>query len=273
MFTHAYTNTPISLAAIEFNLKGYHCCYSSGMVSGMQAIIGGAMALMRSLSKRVLAGGTDAFSTLPFIANCTCGKLSPNDGGVELMRPFDASRNGWVMGEGACMLLLERESDARERNATIKGYICGFGAAQSTGGNIESFASAVTRSMQSALKMANVEPKDVGWICASANGSQKVDATEAIAIERLFDSDVPVSSIKASVGETVGAGGAVGICAAIASFVSRKIPPTLFTTTPCANICLVMGEAIDWGGNKPVLVNSIDKGGSTMSALIMPPNV
>lgn len=270
MFTHAYMNTPISLAAIEFNLKGYHCCYSAGMISGMQAIAGGTMALLRSLSRRVLAGGTEAFSVLPFVAIYARNELSPNDDGVELMRPFDVLRNGWVMGEGACMLLLETEEAACERGAKIKGYICGIGASQSAGDDMNSFSKAVFESMHMALRMAEIEPSGVGWVCASANGS-RWDEAEAIAIERLFGSDVPVSSIKAAAGETVGAGGAIGVSAAVVSFAHLKIPPTLFTTKPCASMRLIVGEPLSWDGDKPVLVNSVDRNGGVMSIVVAPP--
>ncbi|MCS7254178.1 MAG: beta-ketoacyl synthase N-terminal-like domain-containing protein [Armatimonadota bacterium] len=272
MFTHAYMNTPISLAAIEFNLKGYHCCYSAGMVSGAQAIAGAAMAIIRSLARRILAGGAEAFSGLPFMANCLAGELSPNDDGEELMRPFDVSRNGWVMGEGACMLLLEDEAIARERNAKVLGYISGIGISQASNPNdIGSLSNAIMNSMKYAMCMAGIEPNKIGWICASANGSKKVDEAEAIAIERLFGNAVLVSSVKTAVGETVGAGGAISVCAAIASLLFHKIPPTLFTTKPCANIRLTVEEAMPWNGDKPVLANSIDKGGTAISILVIPP--
>ncbi len=272
MFTHAYMNTPISLAAIEFNLKGYHSCCSAGMLSGAQAIANGTMAIKRSLARRILAGGSEAFSALQFMANYLAGELSPNDGGEEIMRPFDASRNGWVMGEGACMLLLEDEDAAKQRCANVLGCIGGIGAAQALDADSESSISdAILRSMKGALQSAGVEPSQVGWICASANGSKRIDDAEAVAVECLFGNAIPVSSPKAAFGETVGAGSALSICVAIASFAYRSIPPTLFTTTPCANIWLITEKPMAWDGDKPVLINSVDKSGAAMSILVTPP--
>lgn len=272
MFTHAYMNTPISLAAIEFNLKGYHCCYSAGMVSGTQAIAGGAMAIKRSLAKRILAGGSEAFSALQFMANYLAGELSPNDDGEEMMRPFDVSCNGWVMGEGACMVLLEDEEAAKQRGAKVLGYIDGVGAAQPPNANsANSLSDAIVRSMVGALQAAGIEPKQVGWICASANGSKRIDEAEAIAIRQVFGNAIPVSSQKAAFGETVGAGGPISVCVALASFARHEIPPTLFTTKPRADIQLIMNQPATWDADKPVLVNSVDKGGAAMSILIAPP--
>lgn len=273
MFTHAYMNTPISLAAIEFNLKGYHCCYSAGMVSGMQAVVGGTMALQRSLSKRLLAGGSEAFSALPFMANYDGGELSPRDEGIEQMRPFDNSRNGWVMGEGACMLLLETEEAALERDADVHAYISGVGIAMSRSVNVDDMADAIYESMAKSLSAAHIEPSEIGWICASANGSPVIDEAEALAILRLYEGreNVPVSSIKAAVGETIGASGPINICAAIASFKTKSIPPTLFSSEPCMDVRIVTGKPMSWDAAKPVLVNCVDKDGMAISVIIAPP--
>jgi 3-oxoacyl-(acyl-carrier-protein) synthase len=273
MFTHAYMNTPISLAAIEFNLKGYHCCYSAGMTSGMQAVVGGVMALQRSLSKRLLAGGTEAFSLLSFMANYESGELSPRDEGVEQMRPFDSSRNGWVMGEGACMLLLETEEASSERGADALAYISGVGMAMSRSVNVDDMTDAIYESMTRSLNTAHIEPDEIGWICASANGSPTIDMAEALAISRLYEGreSVPVSSIKSAVGETIGASGPINIGAVVASLRTKSIPPTLFSSEPCVGMRIVTDKPMSWDATKPVLVNCVDKDGMAISLVVAPP--
>lgn len=273
MFTHAYMNTPISLAAIEFSLKGYHSTYSAGLVSGGQAIAHAILALKRKLADCILAGGVEAFSPLTFMANYQAGKLTPCDDGDELMRPFDAHRNGWVLGDGAAILVLETDESARARGAQILGRVMGIGMTQPFDESTDALTEAIERSMRQALMRSEVAPRDLGWICATANGDLVLDEAEALAIARLLgdDSTVPVSSIKAATGECVGAGGALNAYAAVASLQYNRVPPTLNVNEPCENINVVIGRAVEWDARRPVLVNIIDPQKACMSMLIAPP--
>jgi 3-oxoacyl-[acyl-carrier-protein] synthase II len=221
----------------------------------------------------LLAGGTEAFSLLSFMANYESGELSPRDEGVEQMRPFDSSRNGWVMGEGACMLLLETEEASSERGADALAYISGVGMAMSRSVNVDDMTDAIYESMTRSLNTAHIEPDEIGWICASANGSPTIDMAEALAISRLYEGreSVPVSSIKSAVGETIGASGPINIGAVVASLRTKSIPPTLFSSEPCVGMRIVTDKPMSWDATKPVLVNCVDKDGMAISLVVAPP--
>jgi len=146
-----------------------------------------------------------------------------------ISRPFDAQRDGFVMGEGAGVLVLEDADRARERGATVLARIAGYGASSDAyhltapekdgGGAIEA--------MKRALEDAGFGPQDVVYVNAHGTSTPLNDRAETIAIKHVLGSGVPVSSLKSSIGHLLGAAGAVEAVATILAMRDRVAPPTL----------------------------------------------
>jgi len=219
-----------------------------------------------------MAGGTEAALTptaLAAFANMTALSSSGRS------MPFDADRDGFVMSEGAAVVVLEELESARSRGAHIYGEILGAAStadahhitAPSPGG-----AGAVA-CMELALLDAGLRPSDIGHINAHGTSTPLNDAAEAEAICKLFDgASPPVVSIKGVTGHSLGAAGALEAVAVLLSFEHALIPPTGGTThlDPDMDIDLVLGEARPWTP-APVISNSFGFGGHNGSVIIGPP--
>lgn len=273
LFPHAYANTSISLAAIEFGIKGPHAAVTSGAAASAEALLY-ALDLIRSgRAEVVLAGGAEALSAVLFEGYLQAGLLAPQAGGPELACPFDRRAGGMVLGEGAAMLALEEANHATRRGAKIYGELAGgsmtgvdFSCDANGGGE------AVARAMAQAIADARTDSSEVGYICAAANGDPRLDGAEAGGILTFLgnnNSTVPVSSIKSMIGETLGAGGALQTIAAAGVIATGRIPPTVnFESFPpyMAGFNVSARPSV-----QPValaLVNSIDRGGSVVSLVL-----
>ena len=270
LFPHTYANTSISLAAIEFGIKGMHAAMTSGAVASAEALLF-ALDLIRSgRADVVLAGGAEALSEIMFRGYCRAGWLAPQSGGPELACPFDRRANGMILGEGAGMLVVEEAEHAVRRGATIRGELAG-GAMTGTdfARTADGAAGAVARAMAQALADAHAEPRDVEYVCAAANSEPALDLAEARGIRSILGAPgaaVPVSSIKSMTGEILGASGALQAIATLGAIAAGRVPPTLnFESLPVGTEHLnVAGQAVV----TPIalaLVNSIDRGGSIVS--------
>jgi 3-oxoacyl-[acyl-carrier-protein] synthase II len=203
LFPHTYSNTTISLLAMEYNLSGYHVNVSAGSVSAGCAIMEGYDLIRQERSGLVFAGGFEGFNE-PLFAG------------------YDQTRPGLVLGEGAGILVLEDYDHAQARGARILGEIVGAGM---TGGL------RIGDAMRLALEGAPFTAKELDLILASANGSGDLDGKEAGAIEALLagSSGVAVAGIKALLGETLGASAALQTMAALGAVagVQREVKNVL----------------------------------------------
>jgi 3-oxoacyl-[acyl-carrier-protein] synthase II len=188
--------------------------------------------------------------------------------------PFDADRDGFVMSEGAAVVVMEELESALSRGAHIYGEILGAAStadahhitAPSPGG-----AGAVA-CMELALLDAGLRPSDIGHINAHGTSTPLNDAAEAEAVRKLFDgASPPVVSIKGVTGHSLGAAGALEAVAVLLSFEHALIPPTGGTTRvdPEMDIDLVLGEPRPWTP-APVISNSFGFGGHNGSVIIGP---
>ena len=143
-------------------------------------------------------------------------------------RPFDEQRDGLLVGEGAAIFVLERESTARARGATIRGYILGAGV------TCESYhptrphpeGDGLTRATQAALADANLTAADIDYVCAHGTGTPQNDAIEVAVLDRCFTQGVAFSSIKALTGHTMGAAAAIEAVACLLSLEHQMLIPT-----------------------------------------------
>jgi 3-oxoacyl-[acyl-carrier-protein] synthase II len=224
----------------------------------------------------MIAGGTEATITGMTVAGFSAMKAlsERNDSPETASRPFDATRDGFVMGEGAGMLVLEELDHARARGATIIAEIAGFGqtadayhiTAPATGGE------GAVRAMNLALKSAGATAADVDYVNAHGTSTPANDVNETAAIKVVLGArarDVIVGSTKSMTGHTLGAAG--GIEAVISALVCSRgrIPPTINYSTPDPECDL------DYGTNGPIdrpvrlaLSNSFGFGGHNVSLAV-----
>jgi 3-oxoacyl-[acyl-carrier-protein] synthase II len=220
-------NAAAGMIAISLGAHGPGFSLSSACATGSHAIGEAKRMIERGEADVVVAGGTEAGMTpLCMAAFERMGALS-RDG---ISRPFDARRDGFVMGEGAGCLVLERGDLARERGAKIYGYVVGYGASNDafhmtqpdeTGRGAE-------KAMRMAIADAGVEPGDIGYINAHGTSTPFNDRIETLAIHSLFNGGAPpVSSTKSAIGHLLGAAGAVEAIAVLGALQRGILPPTL----------------------------------------------
>ncbi len=267
LFPHTYANTTISLLAMEYGLKGPHWQFSSGSVASGHAVTAAFDMIRQNRADLVFAGGVEALSE-PMAAGLEAtGRLSPTDGGPERCAPFDRARNGTVPGEGCAFLALEEAAQAERRGARMLAELAGVGEGVVAEPGRDGGAG-LERAMNQAMAQAGWTADSVDWVCAAANGSGAGDAGEAQALARVFASraePVPVSSLQSMIGETLGAGHALRMCAALSAMASGHVPFTVNLTEcdPLPGVEFAMKEQCARPVRR-VLVNGADPGGSAV---------
>jgi 3-oxoacyl-[acyl-carrier-protein] synthase II len=266
LFPHSYANTPASLVSIEYRIMGPTNTVCTGAAAALSAIAYAFDLLRHDRIDVMLAGGVDSLSE-PLLRGLSAeGRLSPGDGGEEAARPFDARRNGFLAGEGAGLVLLERSECTAKRDAQPLGRLLGCGMAQ--GG-----ADALTAAIRAALANAELEPDAIDAIFAGANGSPKLDASEAQALHAVFgDRDVLVTSLKSTVGESIGASAGLSLIAALWAMDAGTVPPTHGSDQPDGDINLnVVTEPLSAELRK-CLVTCLDVSGNCGAMVVAEPN-
>jgi 3-oxoacyl-[acyl-carrier-protein] synthase II len=220
--------------SITLGIKGVNLCTTSACSSSSDAIGVAYELLRRGDAQAAIAGGSESIINPLGISGFNALKAlsTRNDEPQRASRPFDAERDGFVIGEGACALILETLSHAREREANILAEIVAYGA---SGDAFHVTApdedgDGATRAIRIALKKAGLEPKDIDYINAHGTSTQLNDRVETIAIHNVFGEDaykIPVSSTKSMTGHCIGASGAIeaGVCTMVIQ--NGIIPPTI----------------------------------------------
>jgi 3-oxoacyl-[acyl-carrier-protein] synthase II len=227
-------NAAAGMIALRLGAHGPGFSVSSACATGGHAI-GEAMRMIhRGEADIVVAGGTEAALTgLCLAAFKRMGALSRE--GVS--RPFDAERDGFVMGEGAAILVLEREEHARARGAKVFGRIVGYGASNDAFHMTQpdEQGRGATAAMKGALADADASPTDVGYINAHGTSTPFNDKIESLAIRGVFNganTPPPVSSTKSHIGHLLGAAGAVEALVCLEAVRRGVLPPTINYETP-----------------------------------------
>ena len=225
--------------AIKWDLQGPNQTVTSACASATDAI-GLALRLIQSGSADIMvAGGTEAsICDLPLAGFSTIRALcNAADPPQSASRPFDKDRGGFVMGEGAGILVLETEKHAQSRGATIIGELAGYGSTNDAfhvTQPAEGGAGAV-RAMQLAIEDAGAEPKEVDYINAHGTSTPYNDKNETAAIKTVFGDHarkLKISSTKSMTGHLLGASGGIEAIAALKTIEKQTIPPTINYTTP-----------------------------------------
>jgi 3-oxoacyl-[acyl-carrier-protein] synthase II len=256
-------NAAAGAVAIRHGLHGPGFSVASACATGAHAIGEGMRMIERGAADIVVAGGSEAAMTSLCIAAFTrMGALS-SDG---ISRPFDARRDGFVMGEGAGVLILEREEHAHARGAHVYGRIVGYGASNDAYDMVqpdEEGAGALI-AMRAALANADASLADVGFISAHGTGTPINDRIESLAIRTMFGAQAPpISSTKSAIGHLLGAAGSTEALVCIEALRRSLLPPTLNYEEPdpeCDLDYLVDG-AREAPGVRLALSNSFGFGG------------
>jgi 3-oxoacyl-[acyl-carrier-protein] synthase II len=270
IFNATVANIAASLAGLEMKLRGPNATISQKEASGLAAIAHGADILRHGRARAVIAGGVDAVYQVFYRVHDRFGALSHTNGRPEGSRPFDATRNGLVLGEGGFVLVLENEADARARGARIYGHVLGIGAGGTSVGMYQwpQRPEPLARVMSQALGEANVRPEEVDVVYAAANSSG-LDGVEARALRSLFgEGHAIVTSVKGALGES-GAAGAAACVAALLCGAKGVVPPIagLEQLDPaCKGIRIARRPEPAPG--PLVLLNSVASGGALMSAVL-----
>jgi 3-oxoacyl-[acyl-carrier-protein] synthase II len=270
IFNATVANIAASLAGLEMKLRGPNATISQKEVSGLAAIAHASDILRRGRARALVAGGVDAVYQVFYRVHDRFGVLSHENGGPEGSRPFDATRNGFVLGEGGFVVLLENEQDARARGARIYGSLLATAAGGASVGLNQwpDRAEPLTRIMAQALAQADIRPEAVDVVYAAANSSA-LDGVEAKALESLFGRGrAIITTIKGALGES-GAAGAASCVAALLCGRIGSVPPIagLEHLDPvCAK--LRIARRAETAPGPVVLVNSVASGGALVSAVL-----
>lgn len=228
-------NMAAGVVAMNFGLKGPNAAVSTACATGSHAIGDAYRIIERDEADLMLAGGSEACLTpVGFAGFCAMRALttSRNDQPERASRPFDRTRDGFVMGEGAGIVLLEELEHARARGASILGEIVGYGmsadayhiTAPSPDGD------GAARSMRAALRSARVSPDVVDYINAHGTSTHLNDKLETEAVKTVFGEHARklcISSTKSHMGHLLGAAGGVEAVATLLSIKNGVVPPTI----------------------------------------------
>jgi len=265
--------------AIFEGFRGPNMAVSAACATGNYAI-GTASSIIRNGQADVmLAGGAECVMTpiaMAGMANMTALTMTHDHEPEKGSRPFDLNRDGFVMGEGAAVLILESLEHAKARGATILAEVTGYGA---TNDAYHISAPAVdgegaVRCMEIALNDAGLKPEDIAYINAHGTSTELNDKSETAAIKRVFGDyayQVPISSTKSMTGHLLGAAGAIEAIVCVQTLLSGMVAPTINYETPDPECDLdyVPNQARPISsGAKHTLSNSFGFGGHNASIII-----
>jgi 3-oxoacyl-[acyl-carrier-protein] synthase II len=263
--------------SIQFGFKGPNHSVVTACSTGAHAIGDAARLIMLDDADVMIAGGTESAVTRLGIAGFAAARAlstSFNDRPTEASRPYDKARDGFVMGEGAGVLVLEELEHARRRGVRIYSEIVGYGlsgdayhiTAPAEDGN------GGFRSMRAALKRAGFNPSDIDYINAHGTSTPLGDEIELNAVKRLFGpaiAGISMSSTKSAIGHLLGATGAVEAIYSILAINYSVVPPTLNLHDPeesCLGVDLVPLKAKE-RRVRAALSNSFGFGGTNASLI------
>lgn len=260
--------------SIQLGAKGINSCTVTACASGANSIGDAFKVIQRGDADYMITGGTEApITNMAFAGFSSMKALSSNPDPKTASRPFDKNRDGFVMGEGAGILILESLESALARGAFIYGEIIGYG---STGDAYHVTAPAqggegAARAMQQAINDAGIDASDVDYINAHGTSTDLNDKFETMAIKEVFGEHaykVPISSTKSMTGHLLGAAGGIESVIAIKSITDSIVPPTTNYETPdeeCdldyvpnharkQKVNVVMSNSLGFGGHNAALI-------------------
>ncbi len=216
-------NNVICHIGIRHGFRGTNACVTNQCVGGAMAVAEAVAALRAGEADRAVAVGHDApIEPETMLLYHNLGLLAP-----DAVRPFDRARSGTVFGEGAGAVMLETESEAAARGAVVLGELLGSGCVTEATGIVELLADGdgLARAIQIALDDAGLSPGQVGMVIAHGNGNRASDASEASALQRVFDGTLPpVTSFKWAIGHSLAASATLDLVLALKALKEELVP-------------------------------------------------
>ncbi|WP_442858940.1 beta-ketoacyl-[acyl-carrier-protein] synthase family protein [Arthrobacter sp. CAN_A6] len=268
--TQVMANSPSAWVSIDVGAQGGARTPVSACASGAEAIAQGTEMIRSGAVDVVVAGGVDAcVNELAISGFAQLRALSTSEGDpAGASRPFDRDRNGFVMAEGAGIVVLEREEFARARGAEILGRIAGAAVTSDAGDIVAADPEMQQRVMRKALTAAGISTSDIGFVHAHATSTPIGDLFEAGAITAVLGNQVPVTSTKSMTGHLLGGAGTLGAIVTIQALRTGMLPGTLNlrnpdpaislnlikTTTECARATAAITNAFGFGGHSAALI-------------------
>ncbi|ALG12579.1 beta-ketoacyl-[acyl-carrier-protein] synthase family protein [Kibdelosporangium phytohabitans] len=270
-------NAAAAALSMRLGWRGPALTIASTCASGADSIGYARMLLRTGQADVVLAGGCESIMTevtLAAFGNLNAVTTSRNDTPVIASRPFDKDRDGFVMGEGAGFVVLERADDARARGARLYAEIAGY-AATSDAFHLSMPASdgaGAVAAMSRAIAGAGLEPRDIVHVNAHGTSTPHNDRAEAVALHKVFGPDgPPVTSSKGVIGHLIGAAGSVELIATVMAMRESVVPPTANHEhlEPGMRIDVVHGSPRNVASG-PALSNSFGFGGHNACLVVKP---
>lgn len=268
-------NAPSGQVAIEYGAKGRAKSDATACASGLDSLFDAYMYIKDDRADVMISGGTEScISTFTIAAFSNMMALSKrNDEPKTASRPFNSDRDGFVMGEGAVILILEEYEHAMRRNAPIYAEVVGGGASCDASHIVapDADGAGAARAMREALRDAQIEPSSIDYVNAHGTSTPLNDERETMALKSVFGEHsykLQISSTKSMVGHLLGAAGAIGAAATALSLKNQRMHPTINYINPdpkCdldyvpnvareAKLSYGMVEALGFGGHNTVLV-------------------
>lgn len=272
-------NMSSGMVSVHHGARGPNVSHVSACASGAHAIGESAELIKRGQADAMIVGGAEA----PILGLTVAGFASMkalstrNDDPEKASRPFDRGRDGFVVGEGAGILVLESLEHARARGATIRAEVMGYGATADATHMVAPDASGqgASRCMELALEDAGIPPEQVGYVNAHATSTPAGDPAEVIALRRTFGSHVerlPVSATKSMTGHLLGAAGGVEAIMVIGALEKGRLPPTINLDDPdpdceldhvanrarSVRVGAALSNSFGFGGTNACLVLGVD---------------
>jgi 3-oxoacyl-[acyl-carrier-protein] synthase II len=228
--------------AVQFGAGGPNCNTLTACAASTQAIGEASNIIMYGDADVMISGG--AHSMIHPLGVTGFNRLTAlstrNDSPQTASRPFDQTRDGFVIGEGAGMLVLEELEHAKRRGAPILAEVCGFGSTADAFRitDIHEEGRGAIAAMRRAMDKAGISTKDVHYISAHGTGTQENDKIETLAIRAVFAEhagSVPVSSVKSMIGHLIAAAGAVELITCVLAIRDGMLPPTINYVHPDVN--------------------------------------
>ena len=267
-------NSSINYASVVFKLKNFARTISSGFTSGTDAIGNAIKLIQNGKTDVIIAGGVEQISLDLYMIFYMRKMLAGTNGtGNEISMPFDKRRSGFIMSEGSYVFVLENHDYAVSRRARIYGEVSGYGSifAGNRNSDIGKRVEKAGNAMKKCIDDAGMSRGDIDLINANGNSGKLPDLIEAKAIKELFgeeNENIPVHSIKSTLGESYGASGAAQTASALLSINNGLVPPTInYEEKDPECSPNIVGKKLEKEVNT-VLINSFDLSGNNSCLIV-----
>jgi len=275
LFPNTVINSPASHISIKFNIQGFNSTIATGFCSSLDVLYYAVNMMNLYDYKVVLTGGVEELCEQTYKGFHKIGHLSGSrPGKEEIDCPFDRRRNGIIMGEGACIVILEELEHAQNRNAKIYAEVLGYGTSfdPKSKNMYNPKAEGAGEAIKNCIKDAGLSEDDIDYVSASANSTLDCDVMETRALKNVLNKkakEIPISSIKSMIGDSFSASGSMNLGASIGVLEENFVPPTINYEKPdkrCDLDC-VPNEARKQKVDK-ILIDSFSPTGNNSSLII-----